>query len=46
MEKLGKRIIWVIPFLLLVLVMGCSLKIEIDPPGGGEGAEFTEPAEP
>ena len=31
MEKLGKRMMWVISFLLLISVLGCSLKIDIDP---------------
>jgi len=31
MEKSRKRMVWLISLLLLILVMGCSLKIDIDP---------------
>lgn len=31
MGKLEKKIMWIASLLLLVLAMGCSLKIDIDP---------------
>ncbi|NOX97046.1 MAG: hypothetical protein GXO98_03090 [Nitrospirae bacterium] len=31
MKKVRKRIMWIISFLLLLSVLGCSLKIDIDP---------------
>lgn len=44
MRKAGKRIVWVISLLLLISVMGCSLKIDIDPGRLGE-AESSQPEE-
>ncbi len=44
MGKLGKKIVGAILLLLLILVMGCSLKIEIDP-SRLEGTESPESQE-
>ena len=35
MGKSGKMIVWSISLLLLILAMGCSLKIDIDPDRSG-----------
>ena len=31
MEKVKKGMMWIVSFLLLISILGCSLKIDIDP---------------
>lgn len=42
MKKVGKRIVWGVSLLLLISVMGCSLKIDIDP----DRLREAEPSQP
>jgi len=31
MKKVRRKILWIVSFLLFISVLGCSLKIDIDP---------------